>query len=395
MGRQEGWLLLNIDRREDSGGFDSLKHAFLEHRCSLGAKKWLTLPSMTKKIDHWLATRRSVVQTGSFSKVSVELLDLIFEFLAASTSHYKFTDMIMFAITCTNILVVGERHLLRALRAHHAYWAHGRLIMVNDLTNWDDLPPGLLTEVESRELETRTPEYHHSGGDHGTLYEFALQLYTHGIYPDDRAGERAVANELAMELYMAEYPGFGHVRRRDIVRVPVSGQPWDDMKRFLSIYNGRRPTTEKDAISVLCNLSKTEYVRSDMLSKEDPSDGWFELDSALLSRVCWCTEPEDFDLRCEGEYRMRLMRGPWAGDRFCIVTLDMLEEVFDGKEGKDVSEETRALLQHIWTFRTRAEEEVEESESMQHLAWGSAKSHIIEDSESEREHVPLTAVPER
>ncbi len=325
-------------------------------------------------MDQWLASRKPVVQSGSFSKLSVELLDLIFEHLAASTSGSRLTEMIFFAITCTAVLEVGERHLLRALRAYHAYWVRGRLVCLSNSLTWGDRPVGLLTDAETHELETALFDWNREE-EYGSLYEFALKRYDN--CPTHQEDDREVAFDLRQRLYHAEHPTSMHMYKRN--RVPASGESWDDIRRFLNIYHAEWPTAEKDAISVLCNLSKAQYVRSDRLPKEDPSDGpWFELDSALLSRICWCGDDEDVSIRCEGEYRERLMRGSWAGDRFCITTLDMLPDVFNGKEGKDVSEETLALLQHIWTLRLKdpAEEKAEEPAQ----EGTSNKSQTIEDS---------------
>ncbi|RDX55341.1 hypothetical protein OH76DRAFT_1551809 [Lentinus brumalis] len=326
MGLEESWMLVNVDRKERHGSCDGLQFAFFKGYDDLLAADCLTLPAMSRKVTQWIALRQPVVQTGCLSKLSVELLDLIFEHLDASMTSLKLITMISFAITCTTVLEVGQRHLLRALRAHHAYWVQGRLICLNNDLMWGDLPTGMLTDMETHELETTLSEWGY-GNQHGSLYQFARELYKDALYPDDLKADRNLASHLDWRLENAE--------------------------RFLDIYRAEWPTAEKDTISVLCNLSKMEYVRSDI---------GFGLDVALLSRICWCSKSTEFALQCEGVYRERLMRGPWAGDRFCITTLDMLSEVFKGQEGKDVSGETEALLQHLWTLKhpLAAEETVEE-----------------------------------
>ncbi|TFK94881.1 hypothetical protein K466DRAFT_593178 [Polyporus arcularius HHB13444] len=345
MGLEESWMLVNVDRKERHGSCDGLQFAFFKGYDSLLAADCLTLPGMTRKVAQWIASRQPVVQTGCLSKLSVELLDLIFEHLDASMTSLKLITMISFAITCTTVLEVGKRHLLRALRAHHAYWVQGRLICLNNDLMWGDLPTGMLTDMETHELETTLSEWGY-GGQHGSLYQFARELYKNALYPDDLKADRNLASHLDWRLENAEYP-----------------------TRLLDIYRAEWPTAEKDTISVLCNLSKMEYVRSDI---------GFGLDVALLSRICWCSKSAEFALRCEGEYRERLMRGPWAGDRFCITTLDMLSEVFQGQEGKDVSGETEDLLQHLWTLRVKHPVEEKTEEPAQEGS--STKSHTIKDS---------------
>jgi hypothetical protein len=96
---------------------------------------------------------------------------------------------------------------------------------------------------------------------------------------------------------------------------------------------------------VLMNLSKQQYVKSTVASSilplMDATDaGCFG--QLILSRICWSTD-DSCAMHSEGP----LHRGPWAGDRFRIVTLDVFERRTSGEEWKDVSMEAPEWLEKL------------------------------------------------
>ena len=68
---------------------------------------------------------------------------------------------------------------------------------------------------------------------------------------------------------------------------------------------------------------------------------------ALVSWICW-SSCASFGLGCAEGYRERLVRGPWAGDRFCITGLEGMQALVDGREWVDVTAEADQLLCHLW-----------------------------------------------
>ena len=79
------------------------------------------------------------------------------------------------------------------------------------------------------------------------------------------------------------------------------------------------------------------------------------LDHVLLSRICWSSSPNNNAMWLEDDLGRRLGRGPWAGDRFCIATLEEMPRAEDGREWKDVSKEAVAFLHHVWRHAYRHE----------------------------------------
>ncbi|KAI0681873.1 hypothetical protein C8T65DRAFT_690541, partial [Cerioporus squamosus] len=110
-----------------------------------------------------------------------------------------------------------------------------------------------------------------------------------------------------------------------------------DLERFNILCGpSPAPASERDAVP-LCNLSKGEYVRRDGLTV--PHSG---LAQALLSHICW-SEDESCSMSLRKETLEKLIHGRWAGDRFCITTLEALPDAPKGREWADVTEEVDAI----------------------------------------------------
>ncbi len=89
--------------------------------------------------------------------------------------------------------------------------------------------------------------------------------------------------------------------------------------------------TRPDQIWILRNLSKHEYVRADTLASMEslPSVESVEFVDVMMTQFQWTSDPSSVVVGgC---------KGPWAGDRFDITTLEKL--ILDGYEAgwEDVS----------------------------------------------------------
>ncbi|KZO92454.1 hypothetical protein CALVIDRAFT_601459 [Calocera viscosa TUFC12733] len=195
-----------------------------------------------------------------------------------------------------------------------------------------DLPTDMvLSDTERAELSQCGTEHPHSISygysrnktrNPATLYNYATQHY-HGFINAQKTLRTAVrdlhgAPKIAVEK---TYLGYGF----------DSGKPL-----------------------VLRNLSKKRYVRSgavDVLNEQifawygkvgfshGAQDGAYCLGDALVCRICWSsdgstsmTEAPD-DLTC----------GPWAGDRFDVITQDEFGEKEDRDQWHDASEGNHAI----------------------------------------------------
>ena len=101
-----------------------------------------------RAVEQWLAEGPTVVPPGPISILPPELIHTIFDEL------HELDEIIYFAITCKLLLSIGKPHILRATKAHYAPWVGCRLITLNDdAQSLDDLPPGLLTDAERKEIQ--------------------------------------------------------------------------------------------------------------------------------------------------------------------------------------------------------------------------------------------------
>ncbi|KAI0751178.1 hypothetical protein C8Q80DRAFT_1268458 [Daedaleopsis nitida] len=324
------WEIINLDRRERS------KHAggelgtwFFYPQEQLLTQ--LSIPCLPKEIDHWLAEGAFRSPRGPISKLPVEMIDLLFKQLSA------LHDVINFSITCKSLLAIGKRHILRATSEHYAPWAGCRLVSLGELTpSLDDLPEGLLTPAERKEIEvTEIPSLCEFGEYDRSLGNFANEFYTHVFSINWRMDRINAASRLADQLRRPPPADDGmHAAARA-----------RDAKMFSTLYGDGRRATYPEGTRVLCNISKGEYVRQDGLTVPN----YVNLVHALLARICW-SSTADVGMIQQDDFQDVLTRGSWAGDRFCITTLESLPDLITGVKmaWKDVTSDVRELLSEVW-----------------------------------------------
>ena len=106
----------------------------------------------------------------------------------------------------------------------------------------------------------------------------------------------------------------------------------------------------KDQPWILRNLTTQEYVRSEAIAikPEDihgPNIDVLGFGEFIWSRICWSTEAS-----CSYNFEAEICRGPWAGHRFDITTLDRHNQgALKGTEWKDVSEEIADWVEKLWS----------------------------------------------
>ena len=293
-----------------------------------GADSWL------REVDAWLMRGNVALQPGPFGKLSPEVIDMIY---AQFASDDDLEDVIGLAITCKPLLAVGKPHILRLLQAHHACWAGCRLICLGGYTQDDaDLPAGLLTDAEKHKIATtEIPVLGKPGEYPKCLALYASELYSTGY---GRRGRSYSEDEWAYWSDLREV--------RAMYGKDGDAQGLLELDMFDALYKYRAPTYPNGVV-VLCNLSKAEYVREDHLTVIETNR--FGLIHGLMARICWATDPS-ISMCCGEEYEEQFVKGPWAGDRFCIATLKEMPrlKIGAGKEWKDVTDEVDELLLHLW-----------------------------------------------
>ncbi|PIL37570.1 hypothetical protein GSI_01264 [Ganoderma sinense ZZ0214-1] len=276
----------------------------------------LRIPRLPKDLDMWLSRGSAAVQPGPMGKLSTEVLDMVF-----------------------------ERHILHTLISRHARAADCRLVCLG----WyayppDQAPPGMLTAAELEEIATTPdPDEHSCESVEKAIARRCLYLF---------AGENYAYAHMAywrlFEPFRKTVDELWHLRRQDPAKMDAFYSALDlRMITKLGGVGSWAPGLEyAEGPRVLCNTSKGEYVREDALVGWDMEYWRVTLAHALLARVCY--SPDDsISMCCGEEYKDGLVKGPWAGDRFRIISMDEMPVLKGGKRWRDVTGEVNELLCHL------------------------------------------------
>jgi hypothetical protein len=101
-----------------------------------------------------------------------------------------------------------------------------------------------------------------------------------------------------------------------------------------------------DQQHVLLNLTSREYVFGECSSVKElhPDRNSWSLGDAAMSRICW-SQDTSVSMSYDGS---DLVQGEWAGHRFKIIPISMLDEITEGKQDwRDASEEVYQVLDAI------------------------------------------------
>nr|VWP00511.1 Major facilitator superfamily multidrug transporter NAG4 (N-acetylglucosamine utilization protein 4) (Transmembrane protein 2) [Ganoderma boninense] len=325
------WDMFNVDRREkDLGGGGKLGEFFFDNMSSLYES--LRIPRLPKDMDVWLSRGTVAIQPGPIGKLSTEVLEMLFGLLLddsdpdSSDPNEDFLDCIIFAICCKKLLTIGKRHILHTLVARHARAADCRLICLGGYAYPpDQAPPGMLTDAELEEIAT-TPDL-----DEDSYESVEEAIARRCLY--NFAGERYKPASMAywtlFDPFRRTVDEFYILQRQDPTVVRTMFSKLDlEMIRKLGGVGCLAPGLEyAEGPRVLCNTTKGEYVREDTLV-------WWEVGYTIA--MC-----------CDEEHRARLVEGPWAGDRFRIVTVGEMPPLTGGRKWKDVTREVNELLCHL------------------------------------------------
>lgn len=83
-----------------------------------------------------------------------------------------------------------------------------------------------------------------------------------------------------------------------------------------------------DDPNALCNLSEGEYMREDALVKHESRRV-----TLAHGRICYSPE-SSVRLACSEEYEDRVMKGPWARDRFKVSSMPLLKGARSGRTSR-------------------------------------------------------------
>ncbi|EJF62193.1 hypothetical protein DICSQDRAFT_135787 [Dichomitus squalens LYAD-421 SS1] len=331
------WQIINIDKRESSqhlwGQLGSWFFYPHEHLLS-----HISIPCLPPDVDEWLTEGATALQSGPLAHMPVEILDLFFD------ERRGLHEVIYLAITCKHLLNVGKRHVLRASREYYAPWVGCRLISLDDSTrSLDDLPPNMLTQGEVKEIEETSLSDCEFEEVERSLSNFSARYCARVFHREWKQPRINDAHNFVQRLYGWRTPPSPAEGNEEVSEDSAVER---DVNMFKTLYGDGRHPSYPAGVRVLCNLSKGEYVRADGLTVPT----YANLAHALLARICW-TSHQDVGMVCADDYRPQLTGGAWAGDRFCVTSLNSLAELeieAGATEWKDMTSEVSDLLTHIW-----------------------------------------------
>lgn len=333
------------------------------------------------------AFKRQFDHNSFVAKLSQEALARIYGYLSAPR------DIACLSLTCTYLLMFGYSKLQTRLKETSARWAGGRLICIGDYTEPKDLPLGMLTNEEKKELNLLPKPQAESEDEMDVVVTAGveeLKVSTDSEEEQDGFSEQEEMNHNETSGPQGGTPSEDSEpeARSDPIRPrtlyehvwynfkPIRGGPlgasYDpreadldpaefdltaDLAQRLDRTGELHPILqmshprfafddgEDPCTWVLCNLSKREFVKNDDVSTNFQGRK-IGLGHCLLARISWSSQ-DHTAMSYENKDRS-IHRGVWAGDRFMVTTLNEVMALEDAKQWKDVTEEVSDELDAIW-----------------------------------------------
>ncbi|RPD74865.1 hypothetical protein L226DRAFT_486796 [Lentinus tigrinus ALCF2SS1-7] len=348
-------------------------------------------PTVQARLDALPAYAPSILLKKGLLVLSDDVIRLVIDCLE-DDPILEFVDIVCFAVTCRRIFAVARSTIDAKRGALAARWAYCRVACIGENARYSDLPQNVLTDEERAVVEGRITTSKDQGHDveGGAEEEPSVDVASEeggdnegtpkeedATDDDDSDGEseddddnddEEEEGDLDARSYGGLFPGFRlefreYSKGERLLLGEFQWPNWNlngayshstrlmrmtelDRKAFREVFMFTYP--ERDDW-VLVNLDKKLYVRAAALAElaGAPEDEQpflptckMDLGHALLTRILWSS-----DQTVDMDNSIDIHRGPWAGDRFCITTLERCEKRFDiPGQWKDVSGEILADL---------------------------------------------------
>ncbi|KAI0719355.1 hypothetical protein C8T65DRAFT_827087 [Cerioporus squamosus] len=304
----QDWQFFNVTRRQEMETHGGPNCAFL-HRKQGFLVRSITVPFRSPKVDtHWERLSRTppaINNKGLLSLPDELLLDIL------DLEEIQWDELVILAVTCRRLFILSLKMLNSGRTQVSAPWADCRIVCAGEYAKLKDLPAALLKAGERAFIEAKIKE-------------------DEDLDDDDEASYGGLSRLGCEE---------GHPFRGAFTYRPEFLQKFKseaDREMFKIVASVTFPPGRTDW--VLCNTNKKEYVRASALAElaRKPKDAQpflphcrLDLGHALLTRICWSIEALP-----NTPPKMNMHRGPWVGDRFCIITMDRLGGPQPGEESR-------------------------------------------------------------
>ncbi|KAI0807786.1 hypothetical protein C8Q74DRAFT_89717 [Fomes fomentarius] len=357
------WIVVDLDERACLHGGGKLGEWFWSNPASI--LDALRVPHTHDRIDNLLAGR-TAVQHAPLFRIPFDLIDDIFVHITI-TSGAQDSRLLLLALTCKTLLAGARRHIVRLQTRQHAPLAGHRLICIGDRARTpEDYPAGLLTTGEVNMVQESTARLQSSssrGSESESDYSDGhttggtTSLYAHAIARWWRYSYRrpCILGCVGLGATSTSAGIVGSAALMDLLYRPsaVSRMSKGDFALFQTLTAPYG--MESASTTVLCNLSKNEYVRAEACARVELGDrdgkpalaetGSGTLWHILLACICW--SPSNItNMGYEGG--VGLHSGRWAGDRFAITTLESMVQLEDGAVWTEITLEVTQLVEDLW-----------------------------------------------
>jgi hypothetical protein len=243
---------------------------------------------------------QSQKSTTKLLRLPNEILVMVFSWVD------DLADAVSLCLVDGRFFELGHKTIVRLQKRASGSWAGDRIICLGDNCQENELPENI-QEIINKDREELCPQ---ENTEYESVYELISQHYLRTDGGQDFYGPLDFSRLL------------------------------EDYVPFLKLLTAKRDRVLRNP-SVLCNLTKKVYVRTQALDALD-LEGRIGLKQALLSRVCWSSD--DSLSMCTS---VKIHQGAWAGDRFEVMAMSRFAARSD-PEWKDVSEEVANEIEKIW-----------------------------------------------
>jgi hypothetical protein len=287
------WNIVCMDKRQASGHLGKMGELLyrdapdwlvnLLTTCKFAKLKLAPLP--VKPTDVYLTKLVSSIEA-----LPPEILDKICSFLPTTD------DVLCFGLTCYQFLEIGRQNIIKREKTEIAPWAGKRIICIGDYAR--DYPESFLTQQERDEISEEN------------MYHYVCDFF-----------EKPV---IYAQMWAYNYKRtYNYVKNSNL-----------DANILEKLTHNIKPIYAKNSEYILRNLSTKEYVCANKI----PKPAMFGLGHILIIQTCWSSDPS-----ISMNYNDDITRGPWAGNRFDITTIENIDINW-----KDVSRETITKTKNIF-----------------------------------------------
>lgn len=273
-----------------------------------------------------------------------------------------YEDIAHLSMTNTTFWLLGYRRIQLCYAEDLCPWAGDRLICFGDSALAEDLPKGAFTDDElefikasiKKVQQENQSDDEESESDSESDVEQSYTNLSDVLLLDEwqQVKIRSKDTHRWKDVFF-----WRMLLERDDRKNPDNEYISTLMRDLFDHLNCANPVYDRTKDWILCNLTRREYVRAEVIAKltgTENAQGPFigsemTLGEVIVAHICWSSDDSISMANPDGD----IHRGRWAGNRFEITTTDKVKNL--DEEWKNVSDEVAKKMQTIWEANYGAE----------------------------------------